>query len=253
MKWNNKHIVTAGKAMLVVLFMLTAISFTSKKKDGNVCRELVVHISNQAENYFLDENDIMNLLTENGMEIIAGRPFEQLNLKEMEEKVLEEPFVEDAEIYRDLKGNLIANVDLRRPVARIIRRGAPHAYIASDGTVMPVSEKYTSRVMLISGAYAGKIIEGEDTDNIGRVMNAVRYIHEDPFWKGQISQIDIDRQLNMTMYPQVTRQKIEFGKPEHLEEKFDKLMIFYKDILPSKGWNAYQRVNVEFKDQIIAE
>ena len=253
MKWNSKHIMTAGKAMLVMLFMITAISFTSKRSDGNVCRELVVNISNQAENYFLDENDVMNLLTNNGMELIAGRPFDQLNLKEMEEKVSEEPYVQDAEIYRDLKGNLIVNVDLRRPVARIIRRGAPHAYVAADGTIMPVSEKYTSRVMLVSGEYAGKIIQGEDKDNIELVMAAIRHIHDDPFWKGQIAQVDIDRNLNMTMYPQVTRQQIEFGRPENLEEKFDKLMIFYKDILPSKGWNAYQRVNVEFKDQIIAE
>ncbi len=60
----------------------------------------------------------------------------------------------DAQLFGDLKGNLIVNVELRRPIARIVQSDAPDAYIAEDGVIMPVSEKYTSRVMLLSGSYA---------------------------------------------------------------------------------------------------
>jgi len=253
MKWNRKHIRTAGHVMLISLFIITAISFTSKRGDGNTCREVAVHLSNQAENYYLDETDVMNILTDNGMDIITGRPFEQLNLKSMETKLREEPYVKDVEIYRDLKGNLIVNVDLRRPMARVIRQGAPHAYIAEDGTIMPVSDEFTSRVILISGAYAGKLISGEDPENTAKIMDLIQHVHKDTFWRGQISQIDINSNLELTIYPQVTKQRIEFGEPEDVVEKFEKLMIFYKEILPSKGWNSYERVNVQFKDQIIAE
>ena len=241
-----------GKLALGLGFMIIAISFTGRYASSDVCREVVVNINNQTDNYFLDETDLTNLLTDNGMELVVGRSFDELNLREMEGKVKEEPFVDAVEIYRDLKGNLIVNVDLKRPIARIIRRGAPHAYLADDGSIMPVSDRYTSRVMLISGGYSHILIDGED-ENIGKVMKMVRYINADPFWKGQISQINIDEDLNITIYPQVTRQTIEFGQPENLEEKFDKLMIFYKEILPTKGWNSYKRVNVEFKDQIVAE
>ncbi|MEJ2005757.1 MAG: cell division protein FtsQ, partial [Cyclobacteriaceae bacterium] len=235
------------------LFMITAISFTTRRSDRDVCREVAVNISNQAENYFLDETDVTNILTDGGMEIITGRSFSELNLKSMEGKLREEPFVQDTEIYRDLKGNLIVNVDLRRPVARIVRPGAPHAYIAADGTIMPVSDKFTSRVMLVSGDYSEDLIRGEEEENIEKVMSMIRFIYEDEFWRGQIAQLDVDKDLNITIYPQVTRQTIEFGGPENLEDKFARLMIFYKEILPSKGWNTYKRVNVEFNDQIIAE
>ena len=63
----------------------------------------------------------------------------------------------------------------------------------------------------------------------------------------------IDRHGDIILYPQVTRQLIEFGKAEHFEEKFRKLRYFYTKILPSKGWNHYARVNVEFEHQIICE
>ncbi|QLH34172.1 MAG: hypothetical protein HWD62_18830 [Cyclobacteriaceae bacterium] len=51
---------------------------------------------------------------------------------------------------------------LRRPIARIVQSDAPDAYIAQDGIVMPVSDKYTSRVVLLSGAYAKQLLEWED-------------------------------------------------------------------------------------------
>jgi cell division protein FtsQ len=30
-------------------------------------------------------------------------------------------------------------------------------------------------------------------------------------------------------------------------------MIFYKEILPQRGWTRYERVNLEYDGQIIAE
>jgi cell division protein FtsQ len=30
-------------------------------------------------------------------------------------------------------------------------------------------------------------------------------------------------------------------------------MIFYKEILPTRGWNKYERVNVEYEGQVIAK
>jgi len=38
-----------------------------------------------------------------------------------------------------------------------------------------------------------------------------------------------------------------------LEIKFKKLDIFFKEILPLRGWDAYQAVNVQYKDQIVCD
>jgi cell division protein FtsQ len=46
---------------------------------------------------------------------------------------------------------------------------------------------------------------------------------------------------------------VQFGKPEDFESKFTKLMIFYKEILPQRGWTRYERVNLEYDGQIVAE
>jgi cell division protein FtsQ len=90
----------------------------------------------------------------------------------------------------------------------------------------------------------------EETLNL---MDVLEFIYKDEFWKAQITEIEIQRNGDLILYTQVSRQYVEFGKPEIVENKFARLKIFYKDILPRKGWNVYERVNLKFKDQIICE
>jgi cell division protein FtsQ len=59
--------------------------------------------------------------------------------------------------------------------------------------------------------------------------------------------------LDLELQPQVTKQIVEFGKAEEVEKKFRKLMAFYKNILPYKGWNTYERVSLKFNDQIVCK
>jgi cell division protein FtsQ len=69
----------------------------------------------------------------------------------------------------------------------------------------------------------------------------------------QIAQIDVNSQGKIVMIPQVGGQRLEFGRADDVEHKFKRLEIFFKEIMPTKGWNTYSRVNVEYKDQIICE
>jgi cell division protein FtsQ len=164
--------------------------------------------------------------------------------------------IQDAQLYGDLKGNLIVKVELRRPIARIVQSEAPDAYIAEDGVIMPVSEKYTSRVTLLSGGLMKKLIESQDlnaTEDGKQILEMIRFVNEEKFWKAQVAQMDIGSDARITIYPQITGQKVEFGKAINIEDKFNKLMIFYKKVLPQRGWTRYERVNLEYEGQVIAE
>ncbi len=166
------------------------------------------------------------------------------------------PFIRSAEVYSDLKGNLMVNVSLRRPIARIVRTDGPDAYIAEDGTMMPVSEKFSSRVLLISGSFMPQILKLDNLYELeaGRqIMSMLSTIREDEFWSAQIAQLEIDKKTKITLFPQVGDETIEFGKPVDPEMKFRKLLIFYKNILPRVGWNKYNRINLEYEGQVVAE
>lgn len=250
--FNLKREIRIVAALVTVVGI---IAFTEGRQDELVVGDVRVKMDNARENHFLDEQDILSLM-EFDQVAMKGARFSEVNMREVERKIKRQPFVQDAQLYSDLKGNIIVRASLRRPIARIVRNDGPDGYIADDGTIMPVSEKFTARVVLISGAYVPAMLKQKNLSQTedGRVlMQVIETIRDDEFWSAQIAQLSIDNKLRITMLPQVGNERIEFGKPERVEQKFNKLMIFYKEILPRMGWNKYSRVNLEYEGQIVAE
>ena len=81
----------------------------------------------------------------------------------------------------------------------------------------------------------------------------VKYIENDKFLSKIISEIEVDNYKNIIIQPQISKQKIIFGYPDDLVNKFKKIKIFYEDIAPAKGWNTYISVNVKYRNQIICD
>jgi cell division protein FtsQ len=240
-------------AVLVVVFGL--IAFTERMKGVIAVREIHIKIENLHENHFLEEKDVVDLMDMDQANLKGAR-IDQLNFKEIEKKIMTDPHISNAELYSDLKGNITVKVSLRRPIARIVRNDGPDGYIAEDGTVMPVSEKFTSRVILLSGPFVRQLLRQRnmnESEEGKQLMEMIELINKDDFWKAQIAELDIDSKARITLYPQIGDEKIMFGKPDNLEVKFGKLMIFYKEILPRVGWDRYDRVNLEYEGQIVAE
>jgi cell division protein FtsQ len=143
---------------------------------------------------------------ENSGQTIKGTSITRINLKAIESKLMMDKHIRDAELYGDLKGNLIVSVDLRRPIARLVQEDGPDAYLSEEGIVMGVSDKFTSRVMIISGRWAKAVMEkGNVYEMEGgkELMDMIDFINEDRFWKAQIAQMDIDARGEMVIYPQV--------------------------------------------------
>jgi len=49
----------------------------------------------------------------------------------------------------------------------------------------------------------------------------------------------------------VGNQPVLFGDINDMEEKFDKLLLFYKEGLSKTGWNQYKTINLTYKDQVV--
>jgi cell division protein FtsQ len=140
------------------------------------------------------------------------------------------------------------------PIARIVRPSAADGYISTEGKILPTSNSYTTRVMTLEGAYAESLLKLEDiSESHSDLMAMINYINGDEFWKAQISGMDIPKKTDIRLYQQVGKQVIEFGEAKDLEEKFEKINLFYEEIIPAKGWNAYSRVSVKYKGQIVCE
>lgn len=231
--------------ILTTLFIVVIVIF-SFKNNLNPIKEIVVN----SENKFLDRYQIESLITE---KMDKDSIIKNANI--IEKNILANPFVKEIKLYQDLSNKLIVDLVQYQPIARLVSENKKDFYIDLHGNIFPTSTKFSERVLLIHTAdninFDLKNINS--TDYGKKIFTMINYIINDIFLSKIISEIDINYNKNIIIYPQVSKQKIIFGYPEQIDVKFDKLMLFYKKILPAKGWNTYKTVNLKFKNQIICD
>lgn len=234
---------------MVVLILFAGVKNHSRKVD-----QLQVDIKDQDGIYFTDQLEVVDLITDKSGDYVVGVEMGDLRPRTLEERVEANPFVKDAQVYRDLKGNVQVTVQQSKPIARVYNANAADHYIDEGGRILPINARHTARVPLLETEFTFSWDKNLNESKYGeKVLALLQYIEADAFWSAQIAHLVIKKDGDIDMLPQVTKQTITFGQPENIERKFSKLMTFYKEILPGKGWNTYSSVNLKFENQIICE
>ena len=230
------------------------ITFSGVKNHSRKVEEISIEIEQENGNFFTDQLEVMDLMTLNKADYLVGLELTEINPKILEQRVEKNPFVKDAQVYRDLKGNLSVNVIQSQPIARVFQEGKEDKYIDTEGNVLPINAKHTARVPLLETAFEFSWEKNLNETAYGsELLRLIEYIESNEFWNAQIAQIIVSKTGEIELLPQVTKQKVVFGPPREIEKKFRKLMTFYKEILPKKGWNTYRQVNLKYENQIICE
>lgn len=234
---------------------IALLGFAEKKQQFRKCSDISISIDNQYDNYFVVEEDVLKLMTQKDRDLLKGSVLGDIDLKLLEKSIETHQFVDKAEVSYNLGGELSVNIIQKKPIARVSQRGANDFYIGSKGEVLPVSERFTARVMLVDGPFVKQYYKQEwmQNDTLQDYIDFIQYVENHDFYKSLIAQIIVDQEGNINIYPQVGRQQIEFGRPRLMEHRFKKLKIFYKQILPGKGWDTYQKASLKYENQIICQ
>ena len=233
---------------------MALIAFSGQQQTERQLQELIIDIIDEEGNYFIDQLEINQIVNQNGDDYILSLSIGELDLKEIEGNIEENAFVSDAQVYYDIKGNLQVKLFQAKPIARILDLNGTSRYIDTGGNLLPLNTSHTARVPIV------EVDEEYEWENNIRETNTgedlwslLLYIEADRFWKAQIAHITLEKDGEVTMLPQVTKQKVLFGEPVDFERKFKKLKLFYTEILPLKGWNTYDYVDLKFKNQIVCK
>jgi cell division protein FtsQ len=243
--------------------MLVTLSFISSQRNQIVCKRLNVKISDRTGNYFIEEKDVINMLNDKG-EKLVGQTIEAINVNFLEDFFQMNPLVKQANVYRTIDGTLNVAITQRNPIVRVINKQHESFYIDEEGSVMPLSDKYTAHVMVASGDIALSYTKLKAAQNKGDKPNNVNnssqqfldlftlasYIYHDKFWQAQIEQIYVSRGT-FKLIPRVGTHLIEFGTVDDHEKKFRNLKALYEQGLPVAGWNKYSKINLKYNNQVI--
>ena len=249
MKWVfNVVWLAIGTGTIVLL--VAAI----KKKDAQHCSGVSITIEGVDNNFFVDKKDILNSITTEVGGNAAGKRVSAFDLRKLEAELQKDIWVKSSQLFFDNNNRLVVKVLEREPVARVFTTSGTTFYIDSSLTMLPLSEKFSARLPVFTAFPSDKmVLSHADSALLKNILTVSMAILKDSFGMALIDQIDVTSQRNFEMIPKIGNTIIIFGDATEVEEKFKKLLLFYRQVIVKAGWNKYSEVNVQFKGQIVAK
>lgn len=241
--------------------VVLTLGFVERTTNGTPVGELRVHVMGAEGVHFIDERAVRDEVISNGTPVM-GTPLGEVNARNIEERLRNIPCVASAEVYHTLEGTLHVNVRQREPVVRVINSDGTSFYIDADGSAMPLDPDYTARVLVVTGwlnepGAINGVRSVYETDSMQEnflsddIHRLALFIRRDPLWNALIDQVVVNAEGAFELVPRVGGQRILIGDGTALEQRFEKLRLFYRDGIPRADWRRYSRIDLRFADQIV--
>lgn len=248
---------TYGWILVAIVVGVLAISAISERESATIVavKPVVVPLPENAN--LVEPEELLELLSAS-----FTKPLDQLTLSDIDiervEEVLEmQAFVGDAEAYVDADMVLTVKVQQRIPLLRIIANNGQNYYLDLEGVRLPLSDNYTVRVPVVTGAVAPWSDDYADKPNstFSQLMELGWLLRRDPFLSALIEQIAVDDNGELILAPKVGDQVIFLGHydTKKTPERLRRLKIFYREGLPYEGWRKYRSFDLRYADQVVAK
>jgi cell division protein FtsQ len=232
--------------------LLTLLIAANRKEQNHLCKDVQIKIKGIGETFYIDKGDIVTILKNGSDKKIIGQPLNKMNLARMEKILEKSSWVADAEIYFDSQDVLHITATERQPIARIFTTAGTSFYIDSAAKRMPLLQKMSVRVPVVTNLPLSKKMKKRDSALLNEIKNVTMFVLNDPFWNAQVAQIDVINGKTFEIIPTIGNHIIKIGTSENLEEKFDRLYLFYKKVLSKTGFDHYNIIDVQYKGQVVA-
>jgi len=248
---------TIRKILFVMLWvcigggMLSLLIAAIGKKNREDCTDYTIAIKGSAEKFFINADDIRKILRSGAGSELKGKKISDIDLKRLEQLLRNNIWIRKAEMWFDNKNVLHVEVYEREPIARIFTNAGNSFYIDSTERKIPLSDRMSARVPVFTGFPDKKVYSAKDSLLFTDVKNLATYIKNDPFWMSQVAQVNITTERNFELSPVVGNHLVKLGNGKDIEKKFNRLMIFYKQVLAQKGFDSYSTIDVQYTGQVV--
>ena len=241
--------VLSGAALFVIV-LTSAI----KHKQALECSNLVAKIDYDSGLSFLDEAEIKQRINYLSGGNIVGKTLASVDFKTLEREIEKNPYVDDAEVFADQSQVVVVTVVQKRPLLRVINNDGVSYYISEKNERIPVSTKFTSHVAIALGSVATHRDTKRDSTVQAALYHLVQYVKQDEFLDAMIDQIYVKENGEFELMPKTGGHVIVFGNgTRDIEQKFNRLKVFYKEGLNKIGWTKYKTINLQYEGQVVCE
>ena len=227
---------------MVLAYLIFAIVQFSGEPGTQKCREVVIQVMDSTDRQYVSAPEVMKLLQLNNLGLV-GQRLDQIRYRRVEYVVSVMRMVRRVECFSTNSGKVVIQIWQYSPILRVMQEQG-NFYVDATGQRLEISFNSAANVLVASGSI-------RDSVYIRRLYRMAVLLRKDPFWDAQIVQIFVKPNGEWILVPRVGDYEIEFGLPNDVEDKLERLKLFYEKALPKAGWEKYSSISVKYRKQII--
>lgn len=257
MRKVTKYIIRAVAASVLALCLCASYIAGRESRKPLVCKGVRVEVLDSAQNCFVTANDVRTFISKSYGQV-KGVLLDSLNLTRIEQIVDSRSAVLKSQAFVTKDGILNVTLTQRKPVVRF-QKSDGGFYADAQGCIFPLQRSYSSHVQVIDGniplkansGHKGMIEDPKEKEWFDKVMTVVNYLEKDRKWKNKIVQIHVEGNGELVLIPREGRERFQFGQPDRIQEKIEKMEKYYTWIAPSKDPGYYKYVDLKYAGQIV--
>tara|TARA_B100000427_G_scaffold316085_1_gene310810 strand:- start:506 stop:1228 length:723 start_codon:yes stop_codon:yes gene_type:complete len=199
-----------------------------------------VHYKNQ--NYFTKSasNSIEELITQF---VSADSLNKDINTHVLEELIDNSIYVDKAEVYLNIRGELNVDIDFRQPFLILLREDRV-LYFDNHGVILPSLSDANENFLVLSGDFKN--------DKIKEVLSLINQIYDHPVLNKLIGGVHYKEEDGYTLSAKTCDLGINIGfNPLVRKTQIDVIDLFYDFLLFRLNCDYCQSINITYDKQII--
>ncbi len=232
--WTNIRL------LLMFFLVIFLFSFTSKRNENRKLKGVEILFVEETSP-FVKQEAVNKLLIENNGDVKSIQKL-ALDLSSLEHTLNSQKMIKQSDVFVTIDGVLKAVIKQRTPIARIFA-GERSFYVDYEGNKMPLSNNFTARVPLVSGA-----IESVNNEDL---IAALKMIYDDDFLKKNIIGMEIMPNASLKMYNRNFDYRIDFGNLKNAATKFRNYKAFFQKAVLDNSLEKYKKIDLRFTDQVV--
>lgn len=239
---TKKSIIYFFLTILMVIYLAFSVSYANKMADEALCTGVLYSL--QSKSSFVEASDIdheLDGLRDRALSMKMG----EISPAEIEQRLSELSIIESARCYRLNNEKIMIEVVPMIPRARVFESGETY-YINHDGKKLTANARYQIDVPVVYGYF-------DEKHTPVSMIPLIEKIAADSARSQLVSVLKMDRNGDIIIIPSIIGHVVNFGDTANIDDKFDRLMAFYRNVMPYKGWNYYDTISVKFRGQVVGK
>ena len=223
--------------------LVTGILWARDKSRGEECTGIEVQVINADSTSFVTPQGVLNDLKGQGIKLV-GKRMGDIDASEIEEALRLSPYLENADIVKCQDGKVLIRVSQLVPVFRVFDGGSSY-YVNRAGKHMSATNYYHSDVPVVQGHFTRKFPPTH-------LLPLIDYVESDSLLHSLVTMYIMRDTNNIILVPSISGHVVNIGNVSGLENKFAKLKLFYREVMPKRGWNTFDTISVKWNHQVVA-